>query len=63
MRFAALLIPGIFALCAVVGQKIRPTTAEEEKYRLNLTNLVQGIYLLQLTDAKGRKFMFKFVKE
>ena len=36
---------------------------EEGNYMLRIDNLVPGMYLMQLTDTKARKFMFKFVKQ
>ena len=31
--------------------------------KLQLSNVAQGLYLLQITDSKGRMFKFKFVVE
>ena len=36
---------------------------ESGNYKLRIDNLVPGMYMMQLTDIKARKFMFKFVKE
>ena len=49
----------------VVGRSVykNSITFADGSYRLDVGNLVPGVYLMQLTDVKGRKFMFKFVKE
>jgi len=31
--------------------------------KLNVGNIAPGLYLLQITDSKGRMFKFKFVVE
>ena len=36
---------------------------DEGSYKLQMTNLMPGMYLAQITDSKGRKFNNKFVKE
>jgi hypothetical protein len=35
----------------------------EGNYRLNLNKLSVGMYLMELTDDRGRKYNFKFVKQ
>lgn len=49
----------------VVGRSIYSNTASfsNGRYSLDIGNVLPGVYLMQLTDAKGRKFMYKFVKE
>lgn len=49
----------------VVGQLVYSNLIifEEGVYRLQLPNINQGMYLLNITDDKERKFMFKFVVE
>jgi hypothetical protein len=35
----------------------------DNSYKLNLDKIAQGMYVTSIIDSKGRKFVFKFVKQ
>jgi len=51
------------AIWNATGQRIYNTTLQfaNATGKLVLNNTAPGLYLLQLTDEKGRNFIFKFV--
>lgn len=49
----------------VVGRSVFKTAAifERQSYQLDLNLLQPGVYVMNVLDNKGRRFMFKFVKQ
>ncbi len=49
----------------VLGKSVlkEPVAFREKSYNLHLENIAAGMYMTSIIDSKGRKYIFKFVKQ